>query len=68
MFADSSISIARAGDLPLVSTEAVSLRSTGIESVTGEAFINNRKNKLIPAYELKVVGSWQGKNDSLPQV
>ena len=29
--------------------------------VTGEAILNNRKNKLIPAYELAVKGTWQGK-------
>ncbi|KAK9811156.1 hypothetical protein WJX73_007263 [Symbiochloris irregularis] len=48
------------GDLQLINSNAVSLRTTGVETVTGEAFINNRKNKLIPAYELKVKGTWTG--------
>jgi activator of HSP90 ATPase len=29
-------------------------------SCKGEAVLNNRKNKLIPAYELEVVLQWQG--------
>lgn len=29
-------------------------------SVTGEAVVNNRKNKLIPAYELEIKGAWSG--------
>ncbi len=31
-----------------------------MESVTGEALINNRKQKLIPSYELAVKGQWKG--------
>ena len=33
---------------------------TTIDSVTGEALINNRKKKLIPSYELAVKGQWTG--------
>ena len=28
--------------------------------VTGDAIVNNRKNKLIPSYELEISGSWTG--------
>lgn len=35
-----------------------SLRSS--VEVQGDAVINNRKNKLIPAYELEVKGGWTG--------
>lgn len=33
---------------------------TSVDSVSGEALINNRKKKLIPSYELAVKGSWKG--------
>ena len=35
--------------------------STGPKvEVTGDAIVNNRKNKLIPSYELEISGSWTG--------
>lgn len=40
--------------------DQVFISSTTIESVTGEALINNRKKKLIPSYELAVKGQWTG--------
>ena len=48
------------GTLEVVSEQALKLRISSVESVAGEAFVNNRKNKLIPSYELEVKGSWQG--------
>lgn len=44
----------------MVKTDNTTLSITDIESVSGEAFVNNRKNKLIPSYELEVRGLWQG--------
>lgn len=32
----------------------------GLESVTGEAFTNIRKNKVIPSYELEIKIKWKG--------
>ena len=40
--------------------DQVFINSTTIESITGEALINNRKKKLIPSYELAVKGLWTG--------
>lgn len=35
--------------------------STGPKvEVSGDAIVNNRKNKLIPSYELEITGSWTG--------
>ncbi|KAJ9533827.1 hypothetical protein QJQ45_026913 [Haematococcus lacustris] len=36
------------------------LAITGLDTLTGEATINNRKNKIIPAYELEIKLAWQG--------
>eukprot|EP01026_Neomeris_dumetosa_P017748 TRINITY_DN1687_c0_g1_i3.p1 TRINITY_DN1687_c0_g1~~TRINITY_DN1687_c0_g1_i3.p1 ORF type:complete len:361 (+),score=57.82 TRINITY_DN1687_c0_g1_i3:70-1152(+) len=33
---------------------------TGLSSVSGEAFLNVRKNKLIPSYELEIKVDWTG--------
>ena len=33
----------------------------GVSAVTGEAFVNNRKRKLIPSYEIALQGSWKGR-------
>eukprot|EP00201_Polytomella_parva_P016325 CAMPEP_0175055516 /NCGR_PEP_ID=MMETSP0052_2-20121109/10128_1 /TAXON_ID=51329 ORGANISM="Polytomella parva, Strain SAG 63-3" /NCGR_SAMPLE_ID=MMETSP0052_2 /ASSEMBLY_ACC=CAM_ASM_000194 /LENGTH=372 /DNA_ID=CAMNT_0016320379 /DNA_START=46 /DNA_END=1164 /DNA_ORIENTATION=+ len=35
-------------------------KTTGVDSVTGEAFINIRKQKLIPSYELEIKIKWEG--------
>ena len=40
--------------------DSAQLQILKVERVTGDAFVNNRKNKLIPSYELEVRGSWQG--------
>ena len=40
--------------------EQMYITTTTIDSVTGEALINNRKKKLIPSYELAVKGQWTG--------
>ena len=42
----------------------VLLKTGSNVSVTGDAIINNRKRKLIPAYELEVKGTWTGKRFS----
>ncbi|KAL3677979.1 hypothetical protein R1sor_020935 [Riccia sorocarpa] len=36
------------------------IRTTTVESVAGEAYVNIRKGKIIPGYELKVRVSWTG--------
>ena len=40
--------------------DQIGIQITTINSVTGEALINNRKKKLIPSYELAVKGQWTG--------
>ncbi|KAL3150949.1 hypothetical protein ABBQ32_000695 [Trebouxia sp. C0010 RCD-2024] len=40
--------------------DQVCINCTTVDSVTGEALINNRKKKLIPSYELAVKGHWKG--------
>ena len=40
--------------------EQVFINITKVDSVIGEALINNRKKKLIPSYELSVKGQWSG--------
>lgn len=47
----------------LVDAGAVSAKLTGLDKVEGEAFLNIRKKKLIPSYELKVVLSFEGNCD-----
>lgn len=37
-------------------------------SVTGEAIVNNRKNKLIPAYELEISIKWEGTGSTTGRV
>lgn len=34
--------------------------ATGVEAMSGEAFLNNRKARLVAAYELKVSVGWRG--------
>jgi len=38
---------------------ACAVRVTALESCTGEAYINRRKGKVIPGYELKVALTWE---------
>jgi len=46
----------------LAKNDASGLEATTSTEVTcqGEAVINNRKNKLIAAYELELKGGWSG--------
>jgi activator of HSP90 ATPase len=44
----------------LVESPVLTLRITAV-NIKGEAVINNRKNKLIPAYELDLDLKWEGK-------
>ncbi|KAJ7570471.1 hypothetical protein O6H91_01G121200 [Diphasiastrum complanatum] len=49
------------------------IRTKNIESVTGQAYVNIRKGKIIPGYEIKVVLIWSGEakdetGNSLAQV
>lgn len=54
-----------AGDMSIADGKSKLLLKTGSSvSVTGDAIINNRKRKLIPAYELEVKGTWTGKRPS----
>ncbi len=49
------------GDLKLADGQEGLLASiSGSIEVAGDAVINNRKNKLIPAYELEIKGAWSG--------
>lgn len=48
------------GSIKLSEGPHVHIQTVQVQTVTGEAFINNRKNKLIPSYELEVQGSWSG--------
>lgn len=36
------------------------VRTTTLQSMTGDAFLNIRKNKLIPSYDLEVRVEWTG--------
>ena len=54
-----------AGDVTLTKEAGLLLQTTGVSSVTGEAFVNNRKRKLIPSYEITLQGSWKG---AAPQI
>ncbi|KAK9829498.1 hypothetical protein WJX72_006227 [[Myrmecia] bisecta] len=38
----------------------ISAQATGVDKVEGEAIVNNRKNKLIPSYELEVSIPFEG--------
>ena len=42
------------GDMELVSDGCMIAKTTTIDSITGEAFLNARKKKLIPNYELEI--------------
>eukprot|EP00899_Mesostigma_viride_P003414 jgi/Mesvir1/13073/Mv06059-RA.1 len=49
------------GDLTILNGEGgCYCRTVGVESVTGEAYVNRRKGKLIPGYELEVKVKWEG--------
>jgi activator of HSP90 ATPase len=48
------------GDVELASDAAGNAaRTTGVRSVEGEAIVNNRKNKVIAAYEFSIAIGWQ---------
>ncbi|KAI4371961.1 hypothetical protein MLD38_010250 [Melastoma candidum] len=47
-------------NLPLLSSPSLSLTSTSVDSVEGEAYVNIRKGKIIPGYELSLSISWKG--------
>ena len=40
--------------------EGLQASISGSIAIEGDAVINNRKNKLIPAYELEIKGDWTG--------
>uniref|UniRef100_A0A7S3RA74 Activator of Hsp90 ATPase AHSA1-like N-terminal domain-containing protein n=1 Tax=Dunaliella tertiolecta TaxID=3047 RepID=A0A7S3RA74_DUNTE len=40
--------------------KAQTLTITGLEDLKGEALVNNRKNKIIPSYELEIRLNWAG--------
>ena len=51
------------GDLDLAGeTDGLHATISGPIETEGDAVINNRKNKLIPAYELEIKGCWSGQN------
>ncbi|KAI7840914.1 hypothetical protein COHA_005346 [Chlorella ohadii] len=48
------------GSADLAPGSGLSVRGTGVKSCEGEAVVNNRKNKIIAAYELSVTLGWEG--------
>jgi hypothetical protein len=57
-----------AGGLNLANgADGLQASSSSEVSCDGEALINNRKNKLIAAYELDVRGGWSGRTFPPPQ-
>eukprot|EP00798_Chlamydomonas_sp_ICE-L_P010631 gene10631-12312_t len=46
--------------MTLIEDPHMKLEVTSLQSCDGEAFINNRKSKLIPSYELEVKLWWKG--------
>jgi hypothetical protein len=47
------------GGADLAPGSGLAVRCTGVRSCEGEAVVNNRKNKIIAAYELAVVLGWE---------
>ncbi|MED6182359.1 hypothetical protein PIB30_027727 [Stylosanthes scabra] len=48
-------------DLPILSGESnLFISTTKVSSVDGEAYVNIRKGKIIPGYEISLTLSWQG--------
>lgn len=47
------------GSADLAPGSGLAVRGTGLKSCEGEAVVNNRKNKIIAAYELAVVVGWE---------
>lgn len=46
--------------------EGLQASISGSVEVAGDAVMNNRKNKLIPAYELDIKGGWAGMRHASP--
>ncbi|KAL4435457.1 hypothetical protein ABPG77_006219 [Micractinium sp. CCAP 211/92] len=51
------------GTADLAPGSGLSVRSTGVKACEGEAVVNNRKNKVIAAYEISLVLGWEGSAD-----
>jgi Activator of Hsp90 ATPase, N-terminal len=48
-------------DLPILNGEGgLYIRTKGIDKVEGEAYVNVRKGKVIPGYELSIKLAWEG--------
>ena len=43
--------------------DGVSLKTTGVTSLTGEAYVNRRKGKIIAGYELELKMAYEGEVD-----
>ncbi|KAI8476840.1 MAG: activator of Hsp90 ATPase [Monoraphidium minutum] len=43
--------------------EAPRITTTGLDSLSGDVFLNNRRAKLVASYELKLVIGWRGTGD-----
>lgn len=51
----------RLNDLPILEGEGnLFIKTVKVDKVDGEAYVNIRKGKIIPGYELNVVISWEG--------
>eukprot|EP00192_Tetraselmis_astigmatica_P011129 CAMPEP_0117666788 /NCGR_PEP_ID=MMETSP0804-20121206/10577_1 /TAXON_ID=1074897 /ORGANISM="Tetraselmis astigmatica, Strain CCMP880" /LENGTH=349 /DNA_ID=CAMNT_0005474385 /DNA_START=93 /DNA_END=1142 /DNA_ORIENTATION=- len=48
------------GEVELVADPCMTVKTTGVDTIEGEAFLNVRKKKLIPNYELNIKIKWEG--------
>ncbi|KAL4419782.1 hypothetical protein ABPG75_006880 [Micractinium tetrahymenae] len=48
------------GSADLAPGSRLSVRGTGVKACEGEAVVNNRKNKIIAAYEISLTLGWEG--------
>lgn len=51
------------GTADLAPGSGLGVRSTGVKACEGEAVVNNRKNKIIAAYEISLTLGWEGTAD-----
>eukprot|EP00252_Welwitschia_mirabilis_P027031 TRINITY_DN9104_c0_g1_i2.p1 TRINITY_DN9104_c0_g1~~TRINITY_DN9104_c0_g1_i2.p1 ORF type:complete len:335 (-),score=28.47 TRINITY_DN9104_c0_g1_i2:518-1432(-) len=48
-------------DLVLVDSDDLHIKTTSVDKVEGDAYVNIRKGKIIPGYDLSVSVSWSGR-------
>ncbi|GLJ32966.1 hypothetical protein SUGI_0663860 [Cryptomeria japonica] len=52
--------------LTVLDEEALSIKITAVEKIEGEAYVNIRKGKVIPGYEISLTVSWSGETKEPP--